>query len=227
MPDASAGNDASTGNSWIDISLPLRNGMVQWPGDERFHRALSLDRRKGDICTLSHIKLSAHTGTHIDAPRHFVRDAPTIDDLPLDTTVGPARVIAIRDRQAITRQELLEYSIQAGERILFRTANSDRLWSSDTFSEDFIYIDRDAGKYLAQIGVRCVGIDSLSVDPYSADNAETHIALLGAGVWIIEGLNLSGVEAGDYELICLPLRLMGSEGAPARAIIRALENPSA
>jgi len=213
----------STNYDWIDISVPLRNGMVHWPGDEPFHRKLDKDQGKGDDCTLSSMKLSVHTGTHMDAPRHYLPGAPTIDEVPLDATVGAARVIAIRNREAVTREELLEYSIKDGERILFKTANSDRLWSSDAFQADFVYIDRDAADYLAQLGVRCVGIDYLSVDGYSQDDAETHIALLGAGVWVIEGLNLSGVEAGDYELICLPLRLMGSEGSPARAIIRPVE----
>lgn len=197
--------------------------MVHWPGDQPFQRTVDKDLAKGDVCTLSQMTLSVHTGTHMDAPLHFVPDSPTIDELPLDATVGAARVIGIRDRSVITRNELMQHGIEVGERVLFKTANSDRLWSSDTFEEDFVYIDQDAAAYLVECGVRMVGIDYLSVGGFSKDGPETHRELLGAGVWVIEGLNLSGVDPGDYELICLPLRLMEAEGSPARAILRPIE----
>lgn len=209
--------------NWIDISVPLRNGMVHWPSDPPFHIKRVMDQNNGDVCTVSRIDLSVHTGTHMDAPLHFIKDAPAMDELPLEATVGPARVIAIRDHKCIRAEELEEHEIEANERVLFKTANSDRLWSRDEFDEDFIYISADAAEYLASRGIRAVGVDYLSVGGFQEDAVETHHALLGAGIWVIEGLDLSGVEAGSYELVCLPLKLVGAEGAPARAILRSIE----
>jgi arylformamidase len=164
--------------------------------------------------------LGVHTGTHMDAPLHFIRGARSIDTMPLDATVGPARVIAIRDSKSIKREELVGHGIGAGERILFKTANSEHAWDSDRFDEGFVFISQDGARYLAECGVRTAGVDYLSVGGFREDGPETHEALLGVGIWIIEGLNLRGVEPGSYELICLPLRLMGAEGSPARAILR-------
>jgi len=140
--------------------------------------------------------------------------------MPLDATVGPARVIAIGDTKSIKRAELVGHGISVGERILFKTLNSDHAWDSDTFEENFVFISQDGARYLAECGVRTVGVDYLSVGGFREDGPETHHALLGAGIWIIEGLNLRGVEPGAYEMVCLPLRLMGAEGSPARAILR-------
>jgi arylformamidase len=207
-------------NDWIDVSVPVRNGMVHWPGDPPFHIERLSDQEKGDVATVSRMTLGVHTGTHMDAPVHFIRKAPSIDTIPLDATVGPARVIAIRDTKSIKREELKTQSIRAGERILFRTANSERVWKSDDFHKDFVYISQDAARYLAECGVRSVGVDYLSVGGFHEDGLETHEALLGAGIWVIEGLNLTAVGPGDYELVCLPLRLVGSDGSPARAILR-------
>jgi arylformamidase len=204
----------------MDISVPVRNGMVHWPGDPDFHIERATDQEKGDVATVSRMALGVHTGTHMDAPLHFVRHAASIDTMPLDATVGIARVIAIHDRKSIQREELLGHGITSGERILFKTANSDHSWDSDRFDEEFVFISQDGARYLAERGVRTVGVDYLSVGGYREDGVETHAALLGAGIWVIEGLNLRGVEPGTYELLCLPLRLMGAEGSPARAILR-------
>jgi arylformamidase len=207
-------------NNWIDISVPVRNGMVHWPGDPDFHIERATDQEKGDAATVSRMALGVHTGTHMDAPLHFIRNARSIDEMPLDATVGTARVIPIGDRKSIRREELLGHAISAGQRILFKTANSGHSWDSDHFDEDFVFISQDAARYLAECGVRSVGVDYLSVGGFRQDGKETHEALLGAGIWIIEGLNLSRVEPGEYELVCLPLRLIGAEGSPARAILR-------
>jgi len=207
-------------NNWIDISVPVRNGMVHWPGDPAFHIERALDQDKGDVATVSKITLGVHTGTHMDAPVHFIRNGRTIDQIPLDATVGRARVILIRDEKSIKREELLEHGISAGERILFKTANSGHAWDSDQFDEDFIFIAQDAARHLAERGVRSVGVDYLSVGGFHEDGPETHQALLAAGIWIIEGLNLKHVEPGEYELVCLPLKLVGSDGSPARAMLR-------
>lgn len=194
--------------------------MVHWPGDPDFHIERATDQDKGDVATVSRMSLGVHTGTHMDAPLHFIRNARSIDTMPLDATVGPARVIGIRDEQSITREELIGHGIRAGERILFKTANSAHVWKSDQFDENFVFISQDAARYLAECGVRMVGVDYLSVGGFRQDGPETHEALLGAGIWIIEGLNLDSVQPGEYELICLPLRLTGAEGSPARAILR-------
>jgi arylformamidase len=206
--------------SWIDISTPVHEGMPVWPGDPapRFERVM--DQNNGDVCTVTRVAMGAHTGTHMDAPLHFLRNSASIGQMPVEATVGPARVIGISDRKAIRRAELLSYSIQRGERILFRTANSERDWGHLPFDEDFVFIARDAAVYLVECGVRSVGVDYLSVGGFREDAVETHVALLGNGVWVMEGLVLSAVRPGDYELVCLPLNWVGVEGAPARAILR-------
>jgi arylformamidase len=205
---------------WIDISVPVHNGMVHWPGDPDFHIERAEDQDKGDVATVSRMTLGVHTGTHMDAPLHFIRGARSIDQMPLDATVGPARVIPIADPRSIKRDELTRHDIGAGERILFKTRNSAGAWKTGAFDEDFVFISADAARYLADLRVRTVGVDYLSVGGFREDGPETHHVLLGAGIWIIEGLDLSAVEPGDYELVCLPLRLIGSEGSPARAMLR-------
>jgi arylformamidase len=207
---------------WIDVSVPLRNGMVHWPGDPPYRIHYVHDQKKGDTCTVSQVTMGVHTGTHMDAPLHFIEDAQSIDLMPLDTTVGPARVIAIDHGTSIGRAELEKHQIEPGERVLFKTANSGRLWNKDAFDENFVFIDASGADYLAERAVRLVGVDYLSVGGFRQDAVETHLALLGAGIWIIEGLDLSRVAPGRYELICLPLKLVDSDGAPARAILRSL-----
>jgi arylformamidase len=208
---------------WIDISVPLRTGMPHWPGDIPVHIEQTMDMRAGDACNLRTISMSAHTGTHMDAPLHFVMDGTGIDAMPLDATMGPARVLPIESDQSITRRELQRFEPRSGERLLFKTSNS-RWWRARCrlFMKNFVAIEADAARYLADCGVRTVGVDYLSIGAYKGDGVETHQILLGAGVWVIEGLDLSAVEPGDYELVCLPLRIEGGDGAPARAALRRL-----
>ena len=204
---------------WIDISVTVHEGMPTWPGEGlRLERVM--DQKNGDVCTLTRANMSAHTGTHMDAPLHFVPNSGTIDQMPIDATVGPARVIQISDPRAIHKAELVPHGIQPGDRILFRTANSERDWQNLPFDENFVYIAHDGAEYLSECGVRSVGVDYLSVGGFRQDSVETHVALLGKGIWVIEGLRLADIEPGDYELVCLPLKWMGCEGAPARAILR-------
>jgi arylformamidase len=205
---------------WIDISVPVRTGMVHWPGDIEVSVARVASIREGSPCNLSQIHMSAHTGTHMDAPLHFVDNGRSIDELPFEATIGHARVIEIHDAVAIRRAELAPHDIQEGERILFKTRNSGRGWKSSQFAEDFTYIAEDAALYLAERGIASVGVDYLSVGGYVHDSVETHVALLRAGIWVMEGLDLAQVEPGTYDLICLPLKLMGADGAPARAVLR-------
>jgi|ERR1043166_517506 arylformamidase len=205
---------------WIDISVPLRPGMVQWPGDPKLRVERIRDMANGEICNVSTLSMCVHTGTHMDAPLHFIADARSMEKMPLDATIGPARVIESKDRESIKAEELRPHKIQPGERILFKTRNSRTSWNSDLFDEDFVYISQEAARYLARCRIRSVGVDYLSVGGFKRDAVETHRALLGAGIWIIEGLNLARIKSGRYELVCLPLKVLGVEGAPARAVLR-------
>ena len=207
-------------DNWIDVSIPLHNGMVHWPNDEPFLRAESLLIAKGDPCNLSEFTASAHIGTHMDAPRHYLPDGAGIETFPISAGIGLARVIGIQDPELIGISELEPYKLATGERVLFKTKNSDRAWKTGKFQEKFVYIPKETAAYLADRKLQTVGVDYLSVGGYEIDGPETHRALLGAGIWIIEGLNLENVEPGNYELVCLPLKMAGSDGAPARAVLR-------
>ena len=207
-------------DSWIDVSVPLRSGMVHWPDNPpvSIERTMAMDR--GDVCNVSTMSLGVHTGTHMDAPVHWLPGGEGIDEMPLDASMGLARVVAIEEPVSIKPNELMQHALQRGERVLFKTRNSEHCWTTDTFVEDFVFVSHEAARYLAECGVRTVGVDYLSVGGYMIDGPETHRTLLESGIWIIEGLNLSQVAPGAYELICLPLRIVGADGAPARALLR-------
>ncbi len=207
---------------WIDITVPLRNAMVHWPGDPPVHIERVSDVERGDSHTLSEISMGSHSATHVDAPLHFLTHGNSVDEMPLDTMIGLARVIEIQDNESIKPEELAKQRIRQGERLLFKTRNSSRVWQSDQFVEDFVYLTKEAASFLADRKVRLVGIDYLSVGGYHRDGSAVHRTLLMAGIWIIEGLDLSGATAGTVELICLPMKLSRGDGAPARAIIRPL-----
>jgi arylformamidase len=209
-------------SEWIDISVPLRTGMANWPGDLGVNIQQTQNIDEGDVCNLRTISMSAHTGTHMDAPLHFIANGRSIDTMPIDATVGLARVIAIGDKRVIGREELELHDPQPGERILFKTRNSGMSFQSyDAFSPEFVAIGAGAARYLVERGVRTVGVDYLSVGALEGDGVETHRILLGAGLWLIEGLNLSRISPGEYDLVCLPLKIQGGDGAPARAALRA------
>jgi arylformamidase len=207
---------------WIDVSVPLRSGMVHWPDNPPVRIERMLDMESGDVANVSTISLGSHTGTHMDAPIHFVRGGEGMDRMPLEATVGRARVIEIQDPVSIKPDELDPHGIGRGQRVLFKTRNSARRWWAEDFIEDFVYVSQEAARYLADLEARTVGVDYLSVGGFWKDGVETHQALLGAGIWVIEGLDLSGIEPGDYELICLPIKVEEGDGAPARAILRAI-----
>jgi len=175
----------------------------------------------GDVCNARHLKFSAHTGTHMDAPLHFVNNGESIDNLPLTATIGPARLLQIEHPEFITAEELTRYDIQPGERILFKTRH---YWDSPDFVTKFVHVNVAAARHLVERKVQTIGIDYLSIGAYEGDGVETHQILLGAGVWVIEGLHLTHLEPGNYELICLPLKILGGDGAPARAVVRKIES---
>jgi arylformamidase len=209
--------------TWLDVSVTLHSGMVHWPDNPPVHFERMLDIDRGDVCNVSKFSMGSHTGTHMDAPLHFVRGGKGLDEMPLDATIGPARVIEIQDHESIKPDELRSQAIQRGERILFKTLNSTHCWKTDNFVEDFVSISPEAAQYLASLHILTVGVDYLSVGGYKSGGAETHRALLEAGIWIIEGLNLSQVTPGLYDLICLPIKVAHSDGAPARAILHKTE----
>ncbi len=205
---------------WMDISVPLYNGMVCWPGDNGFHVERVVDIKKGAPCNVSVVTMGTHTGTHIDPPLHFLKNGKSLDKMPLEAVMGPARIIEIKDGKSIKSSELLQHKIKKGERILFKTLNSVKGWKTNRFLKEYVYISKEAAGFLAESGVMTVGIDYLSVGGFEIESKETHQALLKAGIWIIEGLNLLGVKPGRYELACLPLKIMDGDGAPARAVLK-------
>lgn len=211
---------------WIDVTVPLRDGMVHWPDNPPVRITRVLDMERGDDCTVTELAMGVHSGTHMDAPAHFLAGGQGMDAMPPAATIGPARVIEIRDPVSITPEELRAHRIRRGERLLFKTRNSSCCWKTDRFVKDFVYLDEGAARWLAARGVRTVGIDYLSVAGFHRDPAVTHTTLLRAGVWIIEGLDLSKVRAGSYDLICLPLKIVQGDGAPARALLKRRTSPT-
>ena len=203
-----------------DISLPISESLVVWPGDPPVRIAQPHHLDRGDEATVSHLDMGAHVGTHVDAPVHFVSGSSGIDELDLNVLVGPALVVDAREADALSADVLETLPIPCGtERVLFRTRNSD-LWArgKGEFREDFCAITEDGARWLIERDVRLVGIDYLSVAPFDAV-IPTHRALLQAGVVAIEGLDLSSIRPGAYQLVCLPLKIVGGDGAPARAIL--------
>ena len=209
-------------SEWIDISLTIYNGMAYWPDNPAISIEPSLCLAHGDVCNVSKLTLGSHTGTHVDGLRHFIKDGLGIDAMPLEATIGRARVVGIDDPESMKVEELKALNLQPGDRILFKTRNSQRCYQTDQFVEDFVYISTEGAQYLAQRGVRTVGVDYLSVGGYQGNVVEVHHALLGAGIWVIEGLNLAAVTPGEYELICLPLKIKNGDAGLARAILKPL-----
>ena len=201
---------------WVDVSVPIYAGMVHFPTDPPIEIEPVTHVDKGDLCTVSALRVGSHTGTHIDAPIHFLRGGTGADLVPLEHLIGPARVIEIKDPAAVKAEELQGHNLGVRERLLFKTVDSERCWKTSQFVADFVSIDQEAASYLVSLNTLSVGIDYLS-----AGSPETHRTLLGAGVVIVEGLNLTGISQGHYELLCLPLKILGGDGAPARVLLRA------
>jgi arylformamidase len=210
-------------NGWIDVTATLNPATTPvYEGDAPLKFEFVKDMRKGDPLTLSVYSLGAHSGTHIDAPMHFVREGISVDRVSLEPLIGPGRVIDIPDGvQAIDVAELNRHEWRGAQRVFFRTRSSLRGWmASRDFHRDFAYITPDAAQLLADAGVQLVGIDYLSSEQFGAPAPRTHQILLGKGIPIVEGLALEGVAAGDYDVIVLPMKVAGHEGAPARAVLR-------
>jgi len=218
-----ATSDSSMSSGWVDVTATLDPATTPvYEGDAPMSFEFLHDMRKGEGFTLSKLTLGAHSGTHIDAPMHFIRDGASIDKVPLEPLIGPARVIDIPDSvQSIDAAELNRHTWRDAERVLFRTRSSVRGWmKSSTFHRDFAFVAPDAAQLLADSGVKLVGVDYISAEKFAADVPMTHRILLGRGIPIVEGLLLEAVTPGDYHLIVLPMKVGGHEGAPARAILR-------
>jgi arylformamidase len=208
---------------WIDVTATLDSATTPvYAGDPPMHFEFVKDMRTGDALTLSSYSLGAHSGTHVDAPMHFVANGASIDQVSLDRLIGRARVIEIPDSvQRIDAAELARHDWRGAQRILFRTRSSTGGWmASPTFHRDFAYIAPDAAQAMADAGVQLVGIDYLSAEQFGAPAPRAHQILLGKGIPIVEGLSLAAVQGGDYELIVLPMKVGGHEAAPARAVVR-------
>ena len=212
-------------SGWYDISVPLKQGMNYLPIDPvppKIYRLSDVDL--GAKVTMSMLEIIAHTGTHIDAPRHFIPGGSTISDMPLNATVGPARVIQIKDPETIKAAELKKHNIKKGERILCKTRNSPVVYESSKFVEDYVYLDADAAAYLAERKIALFGLDCITIGDYRNEQSvvKTHQTLLQAGIYILEDCALGGVPAGEYELLCLPLLMYNGDAGPCRAILRPL-----
>ena len=203
-----------------DVTVPLSASVPTYPGDPRFDIEFTHRLAAGDPYNLARFSLGAHAGTHVDAPYHFLAGGATVDELPLGILMGKARVLEIPVRDRIRREDLETLDLRDDLRVLLKTRMSGQLRLPD-FQEDFVHLTGDAAVYLAQAGLKLVGIDYLSVDRFGSSDFEAHQALLGAGVVIVEGLDLSEVEPGEYDMACLPLRIVGGDGAPARVVLRA------
>jgi arylformamidase len=206
---------------WIDVSVPLRTGLVHWPGDPEptFERIAEIGQ--GSEVNVTLCRLTAHTGTHMDAPCHFLKGGIGIDQFPLEVGIGPARVVTIpADCNSVGRAELEPADVQPGERIILKTRNTTLPWHELEFKTDYVALNASGATYLAERGASLVGVDYLSVGLFEGDGAETHRTLMAAGIWIVEGLALANVDEGEYDLVCLPLRISGSDGSPARVVLR-------
>ena len=204
---------------WIDITMPIRNNMVHWPGDTDIVVKRINSIKDGNECNLTNISFSAHTSTHMDAPLHFIDNAGDISTLPFDAVIGRAKVIEIKDNKSIKPEELKLYNIEENDRLLFKTCNSLIDWSMKDFISDYVFLSTEAAEYLVEKKVKTIGIDYLSIAGLN-NTEEVHKILLRSEIWIIEGLVLNEVTEGLYDLICLPINLAGSDGAPARAVVK-------
>lgn len=202
-----------------DVSVPVVGGGLVYPGNPEIDITPQQSIARGAGANVSRVDFGSHTGTHVDAPKHFFDDGTTVDRLPLDVLMGPALLIEFpADLMAVTEAALRQHDLSGHERVLLRTRNSGFIRNRD-FVRDYTYLAPDGAAYLASLGVRLVGIDYLSIEQFHSGHHKTHRTLLERGIVIVEGLDLAEPPAGTYELVCLPLRLAGLDGAPARAVL--------
>jgi arylformamidase len=204
----------------IDISRPLDERMPGWPGETPFHREPHTDAADGDVATTSILSGFSHTGTHVDAPSHFIVGGATLGEVPLEPWIGPCRVVRHEEDRDVTAADLDAWELDGVERLLICTPNAARWDDAPAFREDYLALDASAARRCVELGLKLVGIDYLSIETFHGGDYPVHHTLLGAGVVILEGVRLEHVEPGDYELIALPLPIAGGDGTPVRAILR-------
>ena len=203
----------------IDVTVPLDATLPTYPDNTPFSLEPIKRLARGDSSNVSTLHMSAHSGTHVDAPRHFFDSGAGTEALPLDILLGRARVIEVTSRTGIAAEDLANEDFSEDLRILIKTRNS-QLWGSAEFHDDYVGVTESGARHLVTHGIKLVGVDYLSVEQFKTAGAPAHHVLLGAGTIVIEGLNLRDVDPGVYDLYCLPLRIVGSDGAPARVVLR-------
>ena len=202
-----------------DVSVPIKTGGLVYPGNPEISIELQQAVAKGAGANVSFIRFGSHTGTHADASRHFFDDGQPVDQIPLERLIGPAILIAFpEDVRSVTAEHLKAKKLDGQKRVLIRTRNSGLL-SQKEFVPDYTFLAPDGAQYLVDLGVELVGVDYLSIEQFHSGHHRTHKTLLGRSVVIVEGLNLSVPPVGEYQFICLPLRIEGCDGAPARAVL--------
>lgn len=203
-----------------DISLPVTAGGVVYPGNPPIVFEAQQALARGDGANVSSLAFGSHTATHVDAAKHFFDDGQTVDHLPLERLIGPCVVLEFGERvMSIGKADLQRHDLTGVKRVLCKTRNSTVLQRRPEFVKDYTYISPEGAEYLVGLGVELVGVDYLSVEQFKSGHHRTHLALLEAEVVIIEGLALADVLPGRYQLVCLPLKLAGLDGAPARAVL--------
>lgn len=203
----------------FDVTVPLSARVPVFPGDPRFEMSFAHRMDEGKPYNVARMSLGVHSGTHVDAPYHFLEDGATVEQLPLDVLIGPALVASVDAPRAIRREDVEALPLGGHTRVLFKTRNGDAIRRPE-FREDFIYVDPGAAEALVARGVRLLGIDYLSVEQFGSADFAAHHVLLGAGTVLVEGLDLVDVPPGEYEVTCLPLRIVGADGSPARVVLR-------
>jgi arylformamidase len=203
----------------FDVTVPLDAALPTYPHNTPFTLEAIKRLARGDSSNVSTLHMSAHAGTHVDAPRHFFDEGAGTEALSLDLLMGRARVIEVASRSGVSAEDLRAFDLSDDIRVLIKTHNSE-LWGSPEFHTDYVGVTESGAKYLVEHGIKVVGVDYLTVEVFKNPGAPAHHALLGAGTIVIEGLDLRTVDAGIYDMICLPLRIVGSDGAPARVVLR-------
>ena len=205
-----------------DISLSISNDTIIWPGDPKVKLSLKNSLTNGDACNVTNLEMGVHTATHIDAPYHFIESGNTVDEILLESLLGKVYVIELQSKNLISLADIKKYDFSEHNKVILKTKNSTYLQSAN-FNKDFIGLSLEAAKHLVANNIELIGIDYLSIESFHS-NGLVHKELLKNNTILLEGLNLTEIKEGIYELICLPLKLIGSDGAPARAILKDYKN---
>lgn len=202
----------------VDISRPIYTGMTVWPGDGGVQVDRSTSIAKGDFCNVTRTRMSVHSGTHVDAPLHFLDNSTDVASMDLNLFTGLVKIIEVKVEKCIDLKSIEKLDIRNGDAVFFKTSNSELAQDSE-FRTDYVYMDMSAAKYLIEKRVRTIGIDYYSIEEFDAPGNPVHKIVLGSGIAIVEGLVLKNVQPGEYIFSCLPLRIEGSDGSPVRAVL--------